>query len=165
MGANGGEVANTVRDTIYRATLLLDDQQWDQWLELCDDSFHYAIKSFSPEINRDMIYLQGTRKELATMVKLLPKHNTDHSPLKRHTTVYTVDVESVTSPDPDVATQYSETTFETNSGRNAELRLRIGDSIRLGDATVTLVGMLPLAADLDEPTPVTPPPPPRWTSA
>ena len=92
MGANGGEVANTVRDTIYRATLLLDDQQWDQWLELCDDSFHYAIKSFSPEINRDMIYLQGTRKELATMVKLLPKHNTDHSPLKRHATVYTVDV-------------------------------------------------------------------------
>jgi len=93
MGANGGEVANTVRDTIYRATLLLDDQKWDQWLELCDDSFHYAIKSFSPEINRDMIYLQGTRKELATMVKLLPKHNTDHSPLKRHTTVYTVDVD------------------------------------------------------------------------
>ena len=26
------------------------------------------------------------------MVKLLPKHNTDHSPLTRHTTVYTVDV-------------------------------------------------------------------------
>jgi len=93
MGTNGAEVANTVRDTIYRATLLLDDQKWEQWLELCDDSFHYAIKSFSPEINRDMIYLQGTRKDLATMVKLLPKHNTDHSPLKRHTTVYTVDVD------------------------------------------------------------------------
>ena len=26
------------------------------------------------------------------MVKLLPKHNTDHSPLQRHATVYTVDV-------------------------------------------------------------------------
>ena len=92
MGSNGVDVANAVRDTIYRATLLLDDQKWDQWLELCDDSFHYAIKSFSPEINRDMTYLQGSRKDLATMVKLLPKHNTDHSPLKRHTTVYTVDV-------------------------------------------------------------------------
>jgi methanesulfonate monooxygenase small subunit len=92
MATNGVDVANLVRDTIYRATLLLDDQQWDQWLELCDDSFHYAIKSFSPEINRDMTYLQGSRKDLATMVKLLPKHNTDHSPLKRHTTVYTVDV-------------------------------------------------------------------------
>jgi methanesulfonate monooxygenase small subunit len=92
MATNCVDAANLIRDTIYRATLLLDDQKWEQWLELCDDSFHYAIKSFSPEINRDMTYLQGSRKELATMVKLLPKHNTDHSPLKRHTTVYTVDV-------------------------------------------------------------------------
>lgn len=93
MATNGVDAANVVRETIYRATLLLDDQKWEQWLELCDDSFHYAIKSFSPEINRDMIYLQGGRKDLATMVKLLPKHNTDHSPLKRHTVVYTVDVD------------------------------------------------------------------------
>jgi methanesulfonate monooxygenase small subunit len=92
MAANAVDIANVVRDTIYRATLLLDDQRWNEWLDLCDDSFHYAIKSFSPEINRDMTYLQGSRKELATMVKLLPKHNTDHSPLTRHTTVYTVDV-------------------------------------------------------------------------
>jgi methanesulfonate monooxygenase small subunit len=27
------------------------------------------------------------------MIKLLPKHNTDHSPLTRHTSVYTVDVD------------------------------------------------------------------------
>ena len=26
------------------------------------------------------------------MTKLLPKHNTDHSPLRRHTTVYAVDL-------------------------------------------------------------------------
>src|SRR5262249_33017792 len=95
MTRNGADVADVVRDTIYRATLFLDDQMWDQWLELCDDSFHYAIKSFSPEINRDMTYLQASRKDLATMVKLLPKHNTDHSPLKRHTTVYTVDVDEL----------------------------------------------------------------------
>lgn len=84
--------ANAVRDTIYRATIMLDDQKWDDWLELCDESFHYAIKSWSPEINYDMIYLQANRKDLATMVRLLPKHNTDHSPLRRHTSVYTVDV-------------------------------------------------------------------------
>jgi methanesulfonate monooxygenase small subunit len=92
MTRNGPDVASIVRDTIYRATLLLDDQKWEQWLDLCDDSFHYAIKSFSPEINRDMTYLQGGRKDLMTMVKQLPKHNTDHSPLKRHATVYTVDI-------------------------------------------------------------------------
>ena len=92
MSTDSATAAAQVRETIYRATLALDDQKWDDWLNLCDEGFHYAIKSFSPEINKDMIYLQGSRKELQTLVKLLPKHNTDHSPLKRQTTVYTVDV-------------------------------------------------------------------------
>jgi len=81
-----------VCDTIYQAALSLDDQKWDEWLALCDDSFNYAIKSFSPEINYDMIYLEHDRKRLKTLLDLLPKHNTDHSPLKRHTSVYTVSV-------------------------------------------------------------------------
>ncbi len=89
---NGVNAADAVRDTIYRATMYLDAQKWEDWLGLCDESFHYAIKSFSPEINYDMIYLQGSRKEMLTMMRLLPKHNTDHSPLSRHTSVYTVDV-------------------------------------------------------------------------
>src|ERR1043165_6675636 len=63
------------------------------WLEHCDPEFRYAIRSWSPEINRDMTYLELDRKGLESMVKLLPKHNTDHSPLTRHTTVYTVDVD------------------------------------------------------------------------
>ena len=41
--------------------------------------------------------------------------------------VYTVDVESVTSPDSGVATQYSENTHETDGGRGEQLRIRIGD--------------------------------------
>jgi methanesulfonate monooxygenase small subunit len=42
------DAANLVRDTIYRATIMLDDQRFEDWLELCDESFHYAIKSWSP---------------------------------------------------------------------------------------------------------------------
>ena len=91
MSTNGA--ADAVRDTIYRSCLLLDDQNWSEWLELCDEDFHYAIKAWSPEINYDMTYFQGHWKDLETMTNLLPKHNTDHSPLKRHTTVYTVDVD------------------------------------------------------------------------
>ena len=34
MTGNGADVADVVRDTIYRATLLLDDQKWEQWLDL-----------------------------------------------------------------------------------------------------------------------------------
>ena len=92
MTGNGSDIANTVRDAIYRATIYLDEGKWEQWLGLCDDGFEYAIRSFSPEINKDMTYLQHNRKGLETMVRLLPKHNTDHSGLRRHTSVYTVDV-------------------------------------------------------------------------
>lgn len=82
-----------VRDTIYRSTILLDQQNWNEWLGYCDEGFQYAIRSWSPEINKDMTYLALDRNGLASMVKLLPKHNTDHSPLTRHTSVYTVDID------------------------------------------------------------------------
>lgn len=80
----------TVRDAIYQATMFLDAQKWNDWLSLCDESFEYSITSFSPEINYDMTYLAANKKDLHHLVDLLPKHNTDHSPLHRHTTVYSV---------------------------------------------------------------------------
>lgn len=79
-----------VRDTIYNATVLLDSQKWNDWLSLCDEGFEYSITSFSPEINYDMTYLAENKKGLHHLVDLLPKHNTDHSPLHRHTSVYSV---------------------------------------------------------------------------
>ena len=44
--------------------------------------------------------------------------------------VYTVDIESVTSPTSGVATSYEKTKIETDSGRGEQLRVRIGDPDR-----------------------------------
>ena len=93
MGANGALITEAVKDTIYRACMLLDEEKWDGFLGLCDQDFKYAIKAYSPEISRDMTYFSGSRAELATMCEMLPKHNTDHSSLKRHAVVYAVDIE------------------------------------------------------------------------
>lgn len=93
MSTNGTDLANAVRDTIYTACLLLDEQKWNEWLDLCEEDFQYAIKGYSPEIRYDVTYYANDRKNLAAMVETLPKHNTDHSPLKRHATVYSVDVD------------------------------------------------------------------------
>ncbi len=82
--------AEKVRDTIYAACIALDDQQWMDWIDLCDDDFQYAINS--PEINTDMIYHAGNRDHMEALVKMLPKHNSDHSPLNRHCVVYRVKV-------------------------------------------------------------------------
>jgi methanesulfonate monooxygenase subunit beta len=87
------DAAALVRDTIYRSAILLDSQYWSEWLAHCDENFQYAIRAWSPEINRDVTYLALDLPGLEGLVKLLPKHNTDHSPLTRHTSVYTVDVD------------------------------------------------------------------------
>ena len=85
----------SIKDTIYRASLYLDEMRWDEWLSLCHEDFYYAIRAFSPEISYDMIYMDGSRADLATITEMLPKHNSDNSPLARHTVVYTVDVDQV----------------------------------------------------------------------
>lgn len=93
MSTNGNGAAEAVRDTIYRSCLLLDEEKWNDWLALCDDDFQYSIKAWSPEINYDMTYFSGARAHLTTLIEQLPKHNSDHSPFKRHSTVYIVDVD------------------------------------------------------------------------
>lgn len=131
MTANGIDASSAVRDTIYSAALALDDQRWQDWLDLCSpDEFHYAITSFSPEINKDMIYLQGGFKDMETLVRMLPKHNTDHSPLHRHTSVYKVDVDD----DGKSATAISSVVFYQNmlDGMNSH--------IDAGESRLFLVG-------------------------
>ena len=81
-----------VKNTIYAACIALDDQQWLDWIDLCDTDFQYAIKAYSPEISADMTYLAGDRAHMDALVKMLPKHNSDHSPLNRHCVVYQVKV-------------------------------------------------------------------------
>lgn len=91
MGTNGVATPDAVRDAVYRSCILLDDEKWSDWLKLCDENFEYEIGAWSPEIKKDMIYFSGNRDYLQSMTDMLDKHNTDHSPLRRHATVYTID--------------------------------------------------------------------------
>jgi methanesulfonate monooxygenase small subunit len=81
-----------VTDTIYKSCLYLDNGNWVDFLSLCDDTMMYSIKAYSVEIRRDMEYLSHNKKELGSLTEMLPKLNSDHSPLRRHASVYTVDV-------------------------------------------------------------------------
>ncbi|MFT5220012.1 MAG: methanesulfonate monooxygenase small subunit [Gammaproteobacteria bacterium] len=92
MSTDQTSTVEKVKNTIYEACIALDDQQWMDWINLCDEDFHYAIKAFSPEINADMTYLGGDRGYMEGLVNMLPKHNSDNSPLNRHCVVYRVKV-------------------------------------------------------------------------
>jgi methanesulfonate monooxygenase small subunit len=76
--------------------MLLDDKNFKGYLDLCDSEFRYTITAHSPEIRKDMIWLEQDKKGMETLFTNLPRHNSDHSPLTRHATLYTVDVNEAT---------------------------------------------------------------------
>jgi methanesulfonate monooxygenase subunit beta len=80
----------TISELICRSCLLLDEKDFTAYLDLCDEDYHYAITAYSPEIGKQMTWLEHDKPGLATLFANLPKHNSDASPLTRHVTVYTV---------------------------------------------------------------------------
>jgi len=85
------EKRKAIEELVYRSCLALDGQDYKAFLSLCDESFRYSICTYSPEIRREMVWLDHDRKGMETLFTNLPRHNSDHSPLTRHATVYTVE--------------------------------------------------------------------------
>jgi methanesulfonate monooxygenase small subunit len=81
-----------IAELIYRSCLALDDRDYKGFLELCDAGFRYKVAVYSPEIRKEMVWLDHDRKGMETLFTNLPRHNSDHAPLVRHATVYTVKV-------------------------------------------------------------------------
>ena len=76
--------------------MTLDDKQFNAYLELCDPAYHYKITAYSPEIRKDMTWLEHDKAGMQALFTNLPKHNSDQSPLTRHVTVYTVKADAAT---------------------------------------------------------------------
>jgi methanesulfonate monooxygenase small subunit len=88
------EQRQAIEELVYRSCLALDAKDYKAFLELCDQDFRYTISTYSPEIRREMVWLDHDRKGMETLFTNLPRHNSDHSPLSRHATVYTVELDS-----------------------------------------------------------------------
>jgi methanesulfonate monooxygenase subunit beta len=87
------EERQAIEELIYRSCLALDARDYKSFLDLCDAEFRYTITTHSTEIRRDMVWLDHDRKGMETLFTNLPRHNSDHSPITRHATVYTVDMD------------------------------------------------------------------------
>lgn len=87
------ELRQAIEELIYRSCLALDAREYKAFLGMCENDFRYTIATYSPEIRRDMVWLDHDRKGMETLFGNLPKHNSDHSPLTRHATVYTVEID------------------------------------------------------------------------
>lgn len=70
---------------------MLDAKDFAGYLDLCDPAFRYAITAHSPEIRKDMVWLEHDKEGMKLLFGNLPRHNSDHSPLTRHVSLYTVE--------------------------------------------------------------------------
>lgn len=82
------ESRQAITELIYRSTMALDARDFNGFLSLCDPGFSYAITTYSPEIRKDMTWLEHDHAGMKTLFANLPKHNSDQSLLTRHVTVY-----------------------------------------------------------------------------
>lgn len=88
---------------VYASIHALDEQRYDSFLDLLAPNFQYRIQAFSPEIRKQMTWLEHSKQSLAALLDILPKHHVNNAPWLRHATLYTLEdrgegaLEAVTS--------------------------------------------------------------------
>ena len=82
---------SAVEEVIYQSCMLLDEQDFSGFMKLCHPEFRYRLTAYSPEIKKEMTWLDRDWREMESFFSMLPLHNSDHSPLTRNATVYKVD--------------------------------------------------------------------------
>lgn len=81
-----------VEKAVYQSCMLMDDQKFQDYMKLCAPDFRYTITTYSPEIRKDMTWLEQDFNGMSSLFKNLPRHNSEHAVLTRQVNVYAVEV-------------------------------------------------------------------------
>ena len=82
--------ADAVRDLIYRSCLAMDDERFDEYLALCAPDYEYKVTTFSPELRKEMVWLEQNRADLMALFEMLPEHVKPAGRFTRHAQVYRI---------------------------------------------------------------------------
>ncbi|HMJ16664.1 MAG TPA: nuclear transport factor 2 family protein [Polyangiaceae bacterium] len=88
------ELRAGVADVVYTSTLHLDENDFEAWLEHTAPQFRYRIQAFSPDIRKNMTWLDHDRAGLSALIELLPRHHVDNAQWLRHVVLYSVIAEA-----------------------------------------------------------------------
>ena len=86
-------IESAVRNLIARSCLLLDEEKFDPWLGLWTPVMHYAIHAYSPEIRKDMTWLDLDRPQMTQLLAGLRTHERDPGALFRQPAVIEVRID------------------------------------------------------------------------
>ncbi len=88
------DLRTAISELVCETCMALDAKKFNDYLALCDPAFHYAITAYSPEIRKEMVWLEHDKAGMQLLFNNLPKHNSDQSPLTRHVSIYTVKIDA-----------------------------------------------------------------------
>jgi methanesulfonate monooxygenase small subunit len=80
----------SISELIYRSCALLDEMDFQGYLDLCAPEFHYRIVAYSPELRKQMVWKDVDKQEMKRHLDLVPRHVRDKSSLTRFPMVYTI---------------------------------------------------------------------------
>lgn len=78
---------------IYATVLKLDAEDFKGFLRHCCKSFRYTIKTYSPELGKEMTWLDHGRKGMQDLFAMLPQHVRMKGRFKRHVSIYSIDAQ------------------------------------------------------------------------
>ena len=81
---------DSVKDVIYQSCLAMDDEKFDEYLALCAEDYRYKVTAYSPELRKDMVWLEQSRNDLVSMFEMIPEHVKPEGRFTRHAQVYGV---------------------------------------------------------------------------
>ncbi len=80
-----------IRETVYRSCMALDAEDFSAFLDLCAPDLEYTVTAFSPEIRKEMIWLEQDLEGMRALLEMVPQHLKRLGTLKRHVSVYLID--------------------------------------------------------------------------
>jgi methanesulfonate monooxygenase small subunit len=84
-------IESAVRQLIWQSCAFLDAEDFPAYLNLCAPEFQYQIRVYSPEIRKQMIWMNHDRNGLAGLFQVLPQHVRLLGTLFRHASVYSIE--------------------------------------------------------------------------
>lgn len=105
---------NSIIELIYDASSLLDEENFDQWLELCSSDFGYRITAFSDELGKPMTWMQQDKSGMAHVFSNVRNHERYSGRLRRHVSMPRISINGeVASVASVVAVYHTETNGAT----------------------------------------------------
>jgi len=80
-----------IREIVYRTTTALDLEDFDAFMALCAPDLDYRITAYSPEIRKEMIWLDQDYEGMRALLDMVPQHLRRLGSLKRHVSVYFIE--------------------------------------------------------------------------